>query len=46
MFKDGGLASCGVRFIGDRLSADLGLVVPMATDGVIAFPVVDFVWRF
>jgi hypothetical protein len=40
------IASFGVRFIGDRLSADLGLAVPIASGEVIAFPVVNFVWRF
>jgi len=41
-----GLLSGGVRFIGDRLSADLGLVMPLGADDLIAFPVVNFVWAF
>ena len=41
-----GILSGGVRFIGDRLSADLGLVVPLSDDGFFAFPIVNFVWSF
>jgi len=41
-----GILSAGVRFIGDRLSADLGLVVPVASDEFFAFPIVNFVWSF
>jgi len=41
-----GLASGGVRFIGDRLSADVGIVVPFGGEGFVAFPVVNFVWVF
>jgi hypothetical protein len=41
-----GLASLGVRFIGDRLSADLGLAAPLAAEETIVFPVVNFVWTF
>jgi hypothetical protein len=45
-FEGGGIVSAGVRFLGDRLSADLGLAVPIGTDGFIALPVVNFVWTF
>ena len=41
-----GILSGGVRFIGDRLSADLGLVMPVGDDGFFAFPVVSFAWSF
>jgi len=41
-----GIISGGVRFIGDRLSADVGLAVPIVDDGFFAFPVVNFVWAF
>ena len=41
-----GIASLGLRFIGDRLSADLGLVVPITEDEFFAFPIVNFVWTF
>lgn len=41
-----GLLSGGVRFLGDRLSADLGLVVPLNAEHFVAFPVVNFVWVF
>ncbi len=42
----GGLVCVGVRFLGDRLSADLGLASPIGEDHLIVFPVVNFVWRF
>jgi hypothetical protein len=41
-----GVASGGVRFFGERLSADLALAVPIAGDGFIVFPVVNFVYLF
>lgn len=42
----GGMVSGGVRFIGDRLSADLGLAVPLNADELLAFPIVNFVYVF
>jgi hypothetical protein len=46
VFNDGAILSGGVRFIGDRLSADLGLAVPIGAEESIVFPVVNFVWLF
>ena len=46
VFKSGGILSGGVRFIGDRLSADVGLVAPLGVDGFIVFPVANFVYNF
>lgn len=48
MSKGGdGIASFGVRFFGERLSADLALGVPLGTkDNFFAFPVVNFVYMF
>ena len=43
-FKAGGLISVGVRFLGERLSADLGMFSPLSTEGFFAAPVVNFVW--
>jgi hypothetical protein len=40
-----GVVSGGVRFLGERLSADLGIVVPLV-DETIAFPMVSFAWSF
>jgi hypothetical protein len=40
-----GFVSGGVRFLGDRLSADLGLIVPL-TDETVVVPMVSFAWRF
>jgi hypothetical protein len=46
VWKGGGVISAGVRFIGERLSADLGLAVPLGIDGFIVAPVVNFVYMF
>ena len=47
VWKDGnGVASAGVRFFSDRLSADLAIAVPIGADGLFAFPVVNFVYVF
>jgi hypothetical protein len=41
-----GFVSGGVRFIGERLSADLALAVPIGVNELFAFPVVNFVYVF
>jgi hypothetical protein len=42
-----GIVSAGVRFFGDRLSADLALAAPLGDDiGGFVFPVVNFVYLF
>lgn len=41
-----GIVSGGIRFLGERLSADLALAVPIGTGDFIAFPVVNFVYLF
>ena len=47
VWKNGnGVVSAGVRFFGDRLSADLAIGVPVGTDEIFAFPVVNFVYAF
>jgi len=47
LWKNGnGVASAGVRFFGQRLSADLALGIPIGTDEFIAFPIVNFVYLF
>jgi hypothetical protein len=47
VWKNGdGILSGGVRFIGERLSADLALAVPIGTGDLFAFPVVNFVYVF
>jgi hypothetical protein len=44
--EDGnGFVSGGMRFIGERLSADLSLLVPLVDEGFV-FPVVSFAWAF
>ena len=45
-FAGGGLVSGGLRFLGERLSVDLGLVSPLGEEDFVAFPVVNFVWKF
>ena len=44
IWSGSGILSAGVRFFGDRLSTDLGLMKPVDAD--VALPVVNFVWRF
>jgi hypothetical protein len=41
-----GVLSFGFRFFGEQLSADLGLAVPVGHDGLIALPVLNFVYSF
>lgn len=46
LFTGGGIASGGIRFIGDSLSADLGLFAPIGAGGFVALPIANFVWKF
>jgi hypothetical protein len=47
VWKNGdGIVSGGVRFIGERLSADLALAIPIGFDDFVAFPVVNFAYVF
>ena len=46
LFEAGGVASVGVRFLGDRLSADLGMFAPLSSEEVFLAPIVNFVWTF
>jgi hypothetical protein len=39
-----GMASAGIRFFGDRLSADLAIAIPIGAEGLFAFPVLNFVY--
>ncbi len=41
-----GLASAGVRFFGERISADLALVTPIGSNSGFVFPMLNFVYRF
>jgi hypothetical protein len=41
-----GIVSGGVRFLGERLSADLALAFPIGADQFIAFPLVNFAYVF
>lgn len=47
VWQDGnGIVSGGVRFLGERLSADLALAFPIGVGDVVGFPVVNFVYVF
>lgn len=47
VWKDGnGIVSGGVRFLGERLSADLGLAFPIGIGELGAYPVVSFMYVF
>ena len=47
VWKNGeGILSGGIRFLGERLSADLALAMPLGIGDFIAFPVVNFVYVF
>lgn len=46
IWNGGGFVSGGVRFLGDSLTADLGLVSPLGIDEFYVFPVMNFVWKF
>ena len=39
-----GLLTGGVRFFGERLSADFGLLVPIGASDMFAFPIVNFMY--
>ena len=41
--EGGGIASVGVRFLGRRLSADLGLATPLGANEFFVFPMVNVV---
>jgi hypothetical protein len=45
-FKGGGFASGGLRFFGEKLSADFGLVMPLFTDETFVFPMINIVRKF
>lgn len=45
-FKGGGFASGGLRFFGEKLSADIGLVAPLFGDELIIVPMINIVRKF
>lgn len=45
VFQGGGIVSGGIRFLGERLSADVGLAAPLGADELIVLPMVNFVWK-
>jgi hypothetical protein len=44
--RDGVALSIGPRFMGDRMSGDFGLALPLFSGGAFAFPLVNFVWNW
>jgi hypothetical protein len=44
--RDGVILSFGPRFMGERMSGDLGLAMPLFGDGTVIFPMVNFVWNW
>jgi hypothetical protein len=46
LWSGGGILSGGVRFLGERLSADVGIFAPVGAGTSFAAPVLNFVWRF
>jgi hypothetical protein len=46
LWRSTGIASLGIRFFGENLSADLALGVVVVSDGVFGAPIVNFVYRF
>ena len=46
LFKGGGFASGGLRFFGEKLSADFGLVAPLFGDDTVVFPMINIVRKF
>lgn len=47
IWKNGdGIISGGVRFLGERLSADLALAIPLGVGDIVVFPVVNFAYVF
>ena len=46
VFTGGGFLSGGVRFLGESLSADVGLITPIGNADFLVFPIVNVVWRF
>ena len=46
IFNGGGILTGGVRWLGERFSADLALVVPTDGGSAVAFPLVNVVYSF
>jgi hypothetical protein len=46
VWRGSGILSGGIRFFGERLSADLGLFVPLVGEDFVALPIVNFTWWF
>jgi hypothetical protein len=44
--RDGVILSFGPRFMGERMSGDLGFAMPLFGDGTVIFPMVNFVWNW
>lgn len=45
-FQRGGITSLGVRFFGEKLSADFAMMIPLNTEDFYAFPMINIVRKF
>jgi len=45
-FKGGGFVTGGLRFFGEKLSADFGLVLPLVEGDTFVFPMINIVRKF
>ena len=45
VWRGAGIVTGGVRVLGERISVDLGLAVPVGEGDLFAFPLVNFVWN-
>ncbi len=46
VFKGGGIASGGIRFHGEKLSADIGLMMPLFENANVILPIINIVRKF
>jgi hypothetical protein len=46
LLDGGGLLILGPRFLGQKLSADVGLGVPLTGDGLFVLPIVNFAYAW
>lgn len=46
VFRGGGFISGGIRLFGEKLSADIGVMTPLAADSYVVLPIVNVVRKF
>ena len=45
LWGGGGLSMVGLRWLGEQVSADVGVLVPLGEESTFVFPMVNFVWK-